>query len=224
MSIQAIIISDLHLGSRYCFIEEFRRFMESLPEGADLVMNGDVVDRWHQNLPDEHLPALEAIRRESLKRRVVWVRGNHDDQYELENPAKVEFADNHVIEKRLFAAHGFDFDNVMPYHETFIKLFRAMHHLRIFLGAEPVHVAYYAKKFTPLYNVLRRHVTMNAVEYGKENGFEVVTCGHTHCVEDVTRGGVRYINTGSWTEKPIACIEAREDAIVLREIAARNPL
>jgi len=218
MNTLALIVSDIHLGSRYCRVAEFLRFMDDLPPGADLVLNGDVVDRWHHAIPDEHKPVLEAIRRESLNRRVVWVRGNHDDGFVLKDPRKVEFADSYELGSRLFASHGYDFDNVMPYHETFIKLFRAMHHLRILLGAEPVHVAYYAKKFAPLYNVLRRHVTMNAIEHGRENGFEVVTCGHTHYVEEVAQDGVRYINTGSWTEKPICCVEVGEKEIGLREI------
>jgi len=218
MSTLAIILSDVHLGSRYCLIDEFLRFLESLPSGADLVLNGDIVDRWHHDIPEEHQLGLDAVRRESLKRHVVWVRGNHDDGYELKDPCKVEFADSYSIGHRLFASHGFDFDNVMPYHLTFIRLFRAMHNLRISLGAEPVHVAHYAKKFSPLYNVLRRHVIMNAIEYGKENGYEVVTCGHTHYVEDDTKDGVRYINTGSWTESPICYVQVERDAILLLEI------
>lgn len=217
MSRSAVIISDVHLGSAYCCLAEFLDFMRNLPPEADLVLNGDVVDRWHHKLPPEHEVGLDALRRESHHRRVVWVRGNHDDGYVLENPEKVAFAGAFNLGRDLYAAHGYDFDNILTHHRLFVRFFRAMHHLRLRLGAEPVHVAYYAKKFRPLYNVLRRHVAANAVEFAVENGYAAVTCGHTHYAEDLTQRGVRYVNTGSWTEKPICYLEVNEQGMTLKE-------
>jgi len=212
-----IIISDVHLGAKHCRIEHFMRFLDWLPNDVDLVMNGDVVDRWHRALEGRHLEAQERLKEESLKRRVVWVHGNHDDRYELDDPVKIEFTPGYSIGKRLYVSHGFDFDNVMPYHRTFIYLFRHFHYVRVLLGAEPVHVALYAKKFAFLYRVLRKHVAANSVEYAKENGYSAVTCGHTHQVEDVTMDGVRYINTGSWTEPPVYYLEVTDTEINLKE-------
>jgi UDP-2,3-diacylglucosamine pyrophosphatase LpxH len=210
-----IVISDIHLGSRHCRAGLFLRFLDSLPAGADLVMNGDVVDHWHRGLKGDDLRALERIREESRRRKVVWVRGNHDDHYEVEDPAGIEVASSYRIGNRLYVSHGFHFDSVMPYHKTFIAMFHLFHQARIRLGAEPVHVAYYAKKFSILYNVLRRHVCMNAIEYAKENGFAAVACGHTHFVEDRVIDGIRYLNTGSWTEVPVCYVDVTDDDLKL---------
>jgi len=99
-------------------------------------------------------------------------------------------------------AHGDDFDEIMPNTQTFIKAFKLMHDFRVKLGARPVHVAKYAKKWEILYKVLRKNVMMNAVKCAMEHGYEAVTCGHTHCPEDSIFNGIRYVNTGAWTEFP----------------------
>ncbi len=193
--------------------------MERLPADAALVLNGDTVNRSRKaSMPEQHGHALDLLRKESLRRRIVWVRGNHDELYKLENPQKIEFCSCFSIEKKLFISHGFDFDNIMPRHRLFIILFRLFHRLRILLGAESVHVAYYAKKFRILYNLLKRHVAENAIEHARENGFGAVACGHTHCVEETTSDGIRYINTGSWTEKPLFYLSVNDNEMKLQQV------
>lgn len=198
------VISDVHLGSPHCRAESFMRFVRSLPDGVTLVLNGDTVNTYDsRRYPQAHRDALSLIRAESLRRKVIWIRGNHDERYVMENPGTIEFTSCYSIEKQLFMAHGNDFDNVMPHNRAFIILFRLFHRLRIMLGAESIHVAVYAKRFPFLYRVLLRHVTLNAIEHAKENGYPVVACGHTHFAEDRLQDGIRYINTGAWTEKTL---------------------
>lgn len=214
--VQNVIISDVHIGSPYSLTDLFRAFIDSLPPETALVLNGDTLDRSKPiQLTEANEALLDMLRRESVRRHVIWVRGNHDDRFAMESPEAIDFVNCHAIGKRLFVAHGYDFDNVMPRNWLFIKFFRLFHMFRVALGAESVHVAYYAKKFGPLYRFLRRHVAVNAVEYAREQGFEAVTCGHTHYVEDVTVDGVRYINTGSWTEEPVYCLAVREHSMGL---------
>lgn len=213
-----VVISDLHLGSKYSMVQEFLAFLDGLPAGAELVLNGDTVDRWQSRLPARHLEVLDRLRAESERRRVIWLPGNHDDRYTLPDPRRIEFLPAYRLERRLFVGHGYDFDNVMPYHRAFILFFRLLHRLRILLGAESVHVAMYAKRFPRLYRVLRDHVAMNAIEYARENGYACVACGHTHFVEERVAGAVRYLNTGSWTERPLACVRADDDTVRLERL------
>ena len=215
------IISDVHLGAKHCQVERFLRFLERLPEDIKLVMNGDVVDHSHDELTGHHLEARTRLVELSKRQPVIWVKGNHDDRYRFEDMGDIIFADDHAIGKRLYVSHGYDFDTVMPYHRLFILAFRTFHHLRIRLGAESVHVARYAKKFKYLYAVLRKHVAMNAVAYGREQGYEAVTCGHTHYMEDVMLKGVRYINTGSWTEPSIYYVDATPETLALIRLEDR---
>jgi len=212
-----VITSDVHLGSKHSRVDHFLRFLDRLPSDATLVLNGDVVNQWRGELVGTHLGAQQRLQDESLKRRVVWVRGNHDDRYLMEGLGNIEFKNSYSIDKRLYVSHGFDFDTVMPYHRTFIFFFRFFHRLRICLGAESVHVAYYAKKFNILYGILRKHVAMNAVEYARENGYEAVTCGHTHYTEDILMNGIRYVNTGAWTELPVHFLDVSDTGMRLVE-------
>ena len=199
---KTIIVSDVHLGSRHLKLQVFLRFLDQLPPEETLVLNGDTVDYRRRRLSPEHQQVLDRLVAESVRRRVVWVAGNHDARYKLNNPGAIEFARSFHIDKRLFVQHGFYFDNVMPYHKLFIAVFRLAHQIRIWLGAEAVHVAEYAKRWQALYRVLRKNVMMNAIEYARENGYAAITCGHTHFAEDLVVDGIRYINTGAWTELP----------------------
>lgn len=196
----AIIVSDLHIGSRFFLYDRFDRFLEDLPSGHELILNGDVVDNPYKPFETKDLEMLEKIRRQCSLRKVVWVRGNHDNSFTIGEPGDIHFIRHYSLGRELLLAHGDSFDEIMTKNLAFIRLFKLMHDLRVELGARPVHVAHYAKKWSRFYRVLRKNVMMNAVKCARENGYMAVTCGHTHYPEDRMVGGVRYINTGSWTE------------------------
>ena len=199
---KAIIVSDLHIGSRFFLFKEFEGFIKRIPSGYDLILNGDIIDNPKKHLQVPHQRIVERIEELSYRQRVVWVMGNHDNGYISKVAGRIEFKPIHTMRNRLLIAHGHDFDEIMPRNQTFMKVFKMMHNLRIYLGARPVHVANYAKKWKPFYRVLRNNVMKNAVMCAKANGHPAVTSGHTHFAEDRMFNGVRYINTGSWTEYP----------------------
>ena len=147
----AIIVSDLHLGSCYFLHQKFERFLCSIPDDHELILNGDVIDNPHSKLPPPHLQILNQIRKISRRHRVVWIRGNHDNGYIPSGFEKVEFKRIYNIERKLLIAHGDDFDDIMPRNQAFIKVFNLMHIVRVKLGAKPVHVATYAKKWKIFY-------------------------------------------------------------------------
>jgi len=214
----AIIVSDLHLGSRYFQFGIFERFLAALPDDHDLVLNGDIIDAPYRKMSKSDQIILDMLEDISHGRKVVWIRGNHDNGYVPKNFGKTIFKSSHSIDKRLLITHGDDFDDIMPRSRLFIKVFKLMHNLRVKLGARPVHVAEYAKKWKLFYRVLRRNIALNAVKCAAENGFEAVTCGHTHYPEDVTYNGIRYINTGAWTEFPAYYLHLTPDAMALVEV------
>jgi UDP-2,3-diacylglucosamine pyrophosphatase LpxH len=213
-----VIVSDLHLGCRFCLHAEFLRFLDALPAEATLVLNGDTVDRRHTPFPEPHRLVLERLRAESRRRRVVWVRGNHDDRYVLDRPEQIEMAAAHALQPFLYVSHGHDFYTRTVYYRLFVWAFKTLHDIRLCLGAPSVHVALFAKKLPWLYRLLKRQVALNAAEYARENGYRAVACGHVHDVEDFTVGGVRYVNTGAWTERPLACLVVQDGALELRRL------
>lgn len=213
-----VIVSDLHIGSSYFLHKDFQRFLMGIPEDHEFIMNGDILDDPYAELKLPHQYTLELIERLSYRNRVVWVRGNHDNGYVPRGLGKVQFKRFDSIKDRLLIVHGDDFDEIMPRNQAFIKAFKFMHDVRVKLGAKPVHVAHYAKKWEFLYQVLRRNVMMNAVKCAMQNGYEAVTCGHTHYPEDRVFNGMRYVNTGAWTESPVFYLLVTNDEMTLKTI------
>jgi len=214
----AIVVSDLHMGSRYFHAGAFEDFLKKLPQDHELIMNGDVIDQPYMQISPSHQEILDRIKQISYAQKVVWVRGNHENGYMPPNLGEIEFQRRYNLDNRLLITHGDDFDTIMPHSRIFMKAFRLMHAMRVKLGARPVHVAEYAKKWKPFYRVLRNNVMLNAVNFAVENGYRAVTCGHTHFAEDMVVNGVRYINTGAWTEFPAHYLYITADNMVLDRV------
>lgn len=208
----SFIISDLHLGSQFFFREKFLSWLDGLDPGAQLILNGDIIEDPDAALCAEHQAVLERLVQESHRRPLVWIYGNHDAGVELEDPGRIEFAHQWAIGRRLLVMHGNTLDRIMPRHRVFKKLFSFLHHVLMALGFQRMHVAQYAKKWDFLYQFLNRHVAEEALRAAREKGFEAVTCGHTHAAMEMRQDGRRYLNTGAWTEEPLhyVAVNARE--------------
>ncbi len=213
----AIIVSDLHIGSRYFLRHNFEQFLNNVPEDAEFILNGDIIDTPYGKMNPADRQILDRFGKMSLRQKVVWVRGNHDNGYIPDNLGDIHIKKHYGLQKRLFITHGDFFDQVMPQSRIFIKTFQIMHDLRIKLGARPVHVAQYAKRWKRFYAYLRKSVMLNAVNYAAENGFHAVTCGHTHYAEEQMINGIRYLNTGAWTEQPTYCVRVTDNEISLQK-------
>jgi UDP-2,3-diacylglucosamine pyrophosphatase LpxH len=207
----------LHIGSRYCLRENFIQFLENIPQDIELILNGDIIDNPYGKMSANDRAVLDYLGEMSLRQKVVWIRGNHDNGYVPDNLLNIQIKQHYALQKRLFVTHGDFFDEVMPRSRIFIKTFKFLHDLRIKLGARPVHVAQYAKKWRRFYACLRKNVMINAVHYAKKQGFKAVTCGHTHYAEEKFINGIKYLNTGAWTEQPTFYVHATDNEILLKK-------
>jgi UDP-2,3-diacylglucosamine pyrophosphatase LpxH len=221
---KAIIVSDLHIGSRYFSRENFKQFLQNIPQNHEFILNGDIINNSYGKMKSADQQLLDRFEEMSLQQKVVWVRGNHDNGYIPDNLGKIQIKQHHALGKKLFVTHGDFFDEVMPRSRMFIKAFKMMHDLRVKLGARPVHVAQYAKRWKSFYGYLRKNVMLNAVNYAAANGFEAVTCGHTHFAEEQLVNGIRYLNTGAWTERPTYYVCVSDNEIVLKKATDSSDL
>ncbi|UCH22531.1 MAG: metallophosphoesterase, partial [Deltaproteobacteria bacterium] len=116
-----IVVSDLHIGSRYFLCEVFELFLNRISEDYELVLNGDVLDNLYTKLPPPHQRILDLIEQFSYRQKVIWVRGNHDNGYVPKGFGKVYFKQIHTIDRRILIAHGDYFDGVMIRSRLFMK-------------------------------------------------------------------------------------------------------
>ena len=222
---QAVVISDLHVGLPFFRKAAFMQFIKALDDRTSLILNGDIVDNPHQRLEPQDQAVLDFLVAQSFQRHVIWIYGNHDEDFRMVDSGKIEFRRSLALDTRLMVVHGDDFDTIMPKNRWFLRLFKFCHLVRLRMGASPVHVAELAKRWTPLlYHVMTEQVKKNAVDCALESGFEAITCGHTHYAEDTIYKGVRYINTGTWTEEPLHYVSIYSDAIRLVKYDPNAPI
>jgi UDP-2,3-diacylglucosamine pyrophosphatase LpxH len=218
------ITSDLHLGSPHCPLSLLEAFLDRLPASATLVLNGDTLDHSRRKLPPDHQMALERLLRESKRRRVVWVDGNHDENVRPGGDHEVEFTTQFTVPARLCALHGFYLHRYIPGYQPLVYLIKALHRLRVMMGAEPIHIAQYIKSWAWLHGVLSRYVRNHAVRHARQLGYPVVVCGHVHQAEDTQVDGVRYVNTGTWTESPPWCFRVTDSTAALCRVTPHGEL
>ena len=199
---RTLITSDIHLGSRQSRATDFLAFLGALSAGDRLVLNGDVIMHFTRegSLPDGHAAVLEKLRAMSREREVIWLRGNNDRHFALRDPAAIIFAKDYLVDGMLYVAHGDRFDRLMPTLRCVLIPLRVVYEFCTRVVGTQTHVAAFAKRFPLVYNILNGHVARNAMAYARTHGLQAVTCGHTHHPEVREAGGIRYFNTGCWTE------------------------
>ncbi len=221
---KTIVVGDVHLGSRHCRIGRFLRFLDQLPPHVALVLNGDIIDHWHP-LPPRHEQALERLRAESLAgRTVVWLRGNNDQAYRMPEPGAIRFESVLTLEDKegrpwCQVLHGHQFDRLMHGNALWVWPIRALHKVRMLLGAPSIHVAQYAKRWRPIYGWANSLIVRSGVRHARQHGVQAVIAGHTHQAEERTVDGIRYVNAGSWTEDAVHFVEVEEGRILLRAVS-----
>jgi UDP-2,3-diacylglucosamine pyrophosphatase LpxH len=69
-----IIVSDLHIGSRFFVNGAFEHFLYQMPEDCELILNGDVIDNPYMKLSPSHQRILDLIKLLSFRQKVIWLR------------------------------------------------------------------------------------------------------------------------------------------------------
>ena len=209
-----VSISDLHLGSGRSMCRQFLAFMRALPPDTMLLLNGDIIDAERRNLTAEHLETVGAICAESFRRRIVWTGGNHDRSYVPVEPNRIEFVPEWTTGQTCFV-HG---DRFMPAHGLYVMFGQLMRIYRACKVPDSLVTLRFAHRIPLLFRLLRSRSIAKAVRFAERNGYQTMVCGHLHMVIDTTVRGVRYINTGSWTESPLFYLSYRDGEVRLRTV------
>jgi len=225
MTIEAIIISDLHLGSDVCQTHGITSFLEKINNGTiltnELVLNGDVFNSLDfRRLKKKHWNILELLRKISKHKKIVWICGNHDGPNTLvSHLLGIETKEEYIIEsgdKKILVLHGDRFDRFITKHplltsiaDFFYRLIQKIDYT--FIVAHKIKNA--SKTFLRCVELIRSR----AIDYALDKNCCTVCCGHTHRVDDVTEKNIRYLNSGCWTEYPCHYITVDDGDIDVEE-------
>jgi UDP-2,3-diacylglucosamine pyrophosphatase LpxH len=228
MKHQAIIVSDLHLGTKDSKAEEFIEFIEKNPTEL-LILNGDIVDGWALNRgtkwKKQHTKVISKLLQLSNKTRIIWIRGNHDEFIQ-------EFIGTHLGAIEIREDYKLDINNTMEsyyiFHGDVIDVFITKYKWLSKIGSVGYDFALWLNRVYNAYRKWRKLPYISISQKIKEsvkvatnyvNDFEVtalsmatkkgcngVICGHIHQPADIMINGERYLNSGDWIENMSAIL------------------
>ena len=220
----ALVVSDLHLGSDNCEARSLTRFLDDLHDGRmesrRLILNGDMFDSIDfRRLKKHHWKVLSLIRKLSDTVEIIWITGNHDGPAEIvSHLLGVEVRDELVLEsgdRRILLHHGHRFDRFLDDHPILTAIGDVTY--RVLQRIDSSHTfARMAKQKSKTFLRCAAKIEAESIEYAKKLGCDAVCCGHTHLAVANESGPVAYYNSGCWTEKPCHYLAITDGRIELR--------
>ena len=211
MKIQALFISDVHLGSKGSNAAEVLEVLKQY-QPAYLFLVGDIIDGWllkrKFRWPQSHTNVLRKILSYSKNgTQVFYIPGNHDEF--LRDYLEFTFGNitiqDEVVFNNTYITHGDLYDGVVKLkwlgvlgsvgYDLAISIDRRLkkwgykRSLSKFLKDK---VKEAVKFITSYEEELCRQAT--------KHGCKTVISGHIHHPEDKMMGDVRYLNSGDWIE------------------------
>lgn len=223
--LDALVISDLHLGSENCQAKAIVDLLEKLRDGViqarRLIINGDVFDSIDfRRLKKTHWKVLSQIRHLSDKIEVVWIAGNHDGPAEIvSHLLGVEVCEEYIFEsggRKVLCIHGHRFDDFIEDHPILTWLADCAYWALQKIDRTH-YVARLAKRKSKIFVRCISKIESGAIGLARERACPIVLCGHTHHAAASVADGVEYYNSGCWTEKPSTYLEVSAGAVALRE-------
>jgi len=209
-----VIISDVHLGSEVSQARLLRQALKEWYPFRRLIILGDLFEDLNfSRLSKHHFRLIDDLRRLTNRKRGVqvdWIEGNHDEDAQ-DIVRRMIGANVHrelIVEaggKRYLFLHGHQFDTFLTDHPYLSLWAGSLYQSVQRREGETNSISRWLKKKSKGWIRVCQKVERKAIEYGEERGVDFVVCGHTHYHEATpvsAEGGVRYINTGCWTDFP----------------------
>ncbi|WP_020468833.1 UDP-2,3-diacylglucosamine diphosphatase [Zavarzinella formosa] len=220
---EALVISDLHLGSENCQARELTMFLEEIADGSRptkcLILNGDVFDSIDfRRLKKHHWKVLSLLRKLSDDIEIIWINGNHDGPAEIiSHLLGVEVRDELVLEsggRKILFHHGHRFDKFIDDHPVITAIGDFIY--RVLQKIDSTHsFARTAKRKSKIFLRCASKIETRSIEYARKIGCDAAACGHTHHALANESGPIAYYNSGCWTEKPCRFLSVRDGRVEL---------
>jgi len=229
LSFKTIFLSDVHLGTLDCKIDEVNFFLKHT-HCEKLVLNGDIIDGWSLarkgGWTDQHTRFIRLVLKKVEKRdtEVIYLRGNHDDILSRFLPlffGKLKVVNEHVHETsrgNYLVVHGDGFDAVTINHkwlavlgdigyQSLLRINRVYNHYRAWRGKEyfSLSKAIKAKVKSAVSFVGKYEDQLQNMARKRE--CQGIICGHIHTPDDKMVDDIHYLNSGDWVESLTAIVE-----------------
>jgi UDP-2,3-diacylglucosamine pyrophosphatase LpxH len=223
--LDAVIISDVHLGTFGCHATELVSYLRSIETNL-LVLNGDIIDIWQFSkrfFPKTHMQVIKEIFSMMSKgTNVVYITGNHDESlrrysglrlgnFQLQDKAVIDFNGS-----KTWIFHGDVFDATTKGsakllaklgghgYDMLILLNRMINWFLELIGREKMSFSKSVKNSVKKAVSWIANFEQTAAELAIENGYTHVVCGHIHQPQirniKSENGSVVYMNSGDWIE------------------------
>ena len=224
MKYKIVIMSDLHLGMNNSKPKSILNFLNSIQTDL-LILNGDIIDidaiKRGSKWKNKHTKVLLKILDLSKTTKVIYIRGNHDDDVKHFYEAKIgniEIKNEHTItddDKKYLVLHGDQFENFggkfkIVYHIGSI-LYDILLTLNTYYNAirEKLNLPYHSLSKVAKQNVKKImsfifKFETKAIEYAAKKGYDGVICGHIHTPTIKKVSNIEYMNSGDWVENKTA--------------------
>jgi UDP-2,3-diacylglucosamine pyrophosphatase LpxH len=221
--LDAVIISDLHLGSENCQAKRLGEFLERIEDGtlptARLILNGDVFDSIDfRRLKKSHWKVLSLLRKLSDRMEIIWLCGNHDGSAEIvSHLLGVTVKDDYVLRsgaRQVLVLHGHVFDDFLDAHPILTWVGDLVYFALQWIDRTH-YFAKLAKNGSKTFLRCARKVRDGATAHARKKHCTAVCCGHTHLAVADCVGEVHYFNSGCWTEKPCTYLTVADGRIEL---------
>jgi UDP-2,3-diacylglucosamine pyrophosphatase LpxH len=219
--LDAVILSDLHLGSDNCQAKSVCHLLERLVDGelhaARLILNGDVFDSIDfRRLHKSHWKVLSLIRKLSDRVETIWLCGNHDGSAEVvSHLLGVSVMDDYVLEsgsERILVLHGHVFDDFIDRYPVTTWFADVLYGFLQWIDRTHS-IAKMAKHGSKTFLRCAKKIEEGAIALARRKGCTAVCCGHTHAPAANTDQAIAYHNGGCWTELPCTYLTV-EDGVV----------
>jgi UDP-2,3-diacylglucosamine pyrophosphatase LpxH len=211
MKIQALFISDVHLGSKGSNATEVLEVLKMYqPEYLFLV--GDIVDGWllkrKFRWPQSHTNVIRKIMSYSKNgTKVIYIPGNHDEF--MRDYLDLHFGNievhNEYVYNDTYITHGDLYDGVVKLKWLGI-LGSVGYDMAISIDRRLKSWGYKRSLSKYLKDKVKEAVKFmtsfeqEIVRQGIKHNCHTVMCGHIHHPDDKLIDGVRYLNCGDWIE------------------------
>jgi UDP-2,3-diacylglucosamine pyrophosphatase LpxH len=225
--LDAVILSDVHLGSANCQARALAELLDRIATGelptSRLILNGDVFDSIDfRRLNKTHWRVLSLIRKLSDQIEIVWLAGNHDGSAEIiSHLLGVTVQDEYVLvsgRQRVLILHGHVFDEFIESYPSLTWLADRLY--RLLQCLDRTHTfAKMAKHGSKTFLRCVKKIADGAVELAQKRGCTAVVCGHVHAPCAHVDQPIPYFNSGSWTELPCTYLTVANGHVELLEAA-----